>query len=449
MASKEMFDLIIIGAGPGGYVAAERAGNRGLKTLIVEKSQLGGVCLNEGCIPSKTLLYSAKVFHQATHGKDYGVVVENPVFKLDTVMKRKTKVIETLRKGVQFQMDKNKVTVVKGEASFVDRRTIAVNGERYQGRNVMIATGSSPIRPPIPGADLPHVVTSSEIFDMTALPKDIVVVGGGVIGMEFACFFNAVDVNVTVVELLPEILPPYDPELAKGLRRALKGVTCKLGCKVVEITEKSVRFEEDGEIKAVPADMVLMSVGRSPNVKGLGLEAIGMDFDRGGIKVNDKLETNVPNVYACGDVNGKSLLAHSASRMGEVVVNNLTGRPDRMRYNAIPYVVYTFPDVAAAGLTEEEAQLRGIKTKSFKLPMAANGRHLGEHVRPVGFTKVVVEAESGMLLGVHMLGTYAAELITTAVAMIESELRVDDIRDIVFPHPTVSEVMREAVWMID
>jgi dihydrolipoamide dehydrogenase len=440
------YDLIIVGAGPGGYVAAERAGHRGLKTLIVEKSHLGGVCLNEGCIPSKTLLYSAKLFHHATHGAAYGVVAEKVSFDLATVMKRKTKVIETLRKGVEFQMNRNQVTVVKGVAKLLDRQRVEVNGQTYAGKNIMLATGSAPIRPPLPGADQPHVLTSSEIFDIKELPKRLVIVGGGVIGMEFACFFSHVGVDVTVVEMLPEILPPYDPELAVGLRRALKHVTYQLGCKVEKIGANDVTFSQDGKATTIPADLVLLSIGRRPNTQGLGLDTAGVDCDKGGIKVNERLETNLPGVFAVGDVNGKSQLAHSASRMGEVVVNNLTGRPDRMRYHAIPYVVYTFPDVAAVGLTAAQAEAQGRRVASFKLPMSANGRHLAEHEQPQGFVKAVVDADSRVLLGLHMLGDYAAELIATCAAMIEAELRVADIRDIVFPHPTVAETMRDAIW---
>ncbi len=446
----EDYDLIIIGAGPGGYVPAERAGHRGLKTMIVEKSHLGGVCLNEGCIPSKTLLNSAKMFHHTEEGKPYGVETSGLSFNLGSAMKRKDKVINQLRKGVEYQMNRHHIDVVKGTASFVDRLTIDVEGKQYKGKNIMISTGSSPIRPPIPGADQPHVLTSSEIFDIEKLPEKIVIIGGGVIGMEFACFFSAVGVDVTVVEMLDEILPPFDPELAVGLRKSLKKVNYQLGCKVEKIGKKDVTFStKDGKSETIPADMVLMSVGRSPNVNGLGLEKIGMDFDRSGIKVNKKMETNVPNVFAVGDVNGMSLLAHSASRMGEVVVNNLTGRPDLMRYHAIPYVVYTFPDVIACGLSEAQAKEAGIDAVTAKLPMQASGRHLAEHHRPDGFVKVVADRDTRMLLGVHMLGTYGAEIVSTACAMLEAEFRVDDIRDTVFPHPTVAEIVREACWELE
>ncbi|MCJ8330597.1 MAG: dihydrolipoyl dehydrogenase [Lentisphaeria bacterium] len=440
------YDLIIIGAGPGGYVAAERAGHKGLNVLIIERSYLGGVCLNEGCIPSKTLLYSAKLFKQARSSEAYGVTAENVSFSLETAMGRKQKIMENLRKGVAFQMKRNKVTVVEGEAKFTSRTTVEVNGESYTGKYIIIATGSEAIRPPIPGADQDHVMTSREVLVVEKLPKAIAIVGGGVIGMEFACFFTSVGVKVTVIEMLPEILPPFDPDLSAALKKSLGDVDYKLSCKVKEITADAVIYEENGEDKSVTADAVLLSIGRSPNTQNIGLEEIGLDFDRRGIKVNDKLETNLPGIYAVGDVNGLSPLAHSASRMGEVVVNNLTGRKDHMRYTAIPLVVYTNPEIAAVGITEAEAKEQGIAVEVFTMPMTANGRYLAEHEKGNGLCKVVVNKDSRVLLGVHLLGQHCSEMVFGAAAMIEAEFRIEDIQDCVFPHPSVSEIIRDTIW---
>jgi dihydrolipoamide dehydrogenase len=443
--SDTHYDLIILGAGPGGYVAAERAAARGKKVLLIERAWLGGVCLNEGCIPSKTLLYSAKLFKHAHHASDYGVDLGTPSFRLEGAMKRKKAVMEKLRGGIAYMMKHHKVTVVMGEGKLLDRNTLAVGDERYTGDHIMIATGSTPIRPPIPGADLPHVMTSTEVLDIDALPKKIVIIGGGVIGMEFACFFSGVGVEVTVVEMLPEILPSVDVDLAKQLRKALK-VNYKLGCRVEEITASTVRFSKGDKMEEVEADAVLMSIGRFVNTKGIGLEEAGVDFDRRGIRVDEQMRTNIPNIYAVGDVTGLSPLAHSASRMGEVAVNAMCGIRDRMRYHAIPWVVYTDPEVAAVGHTEASAKEAGLEVEVGQYQMKANGRFLAEHESGGGVCKVVIDKSSRVLLGVHMIGGICSEMIFGAAAMIEAEFRVQEIQELVFPHPAVSEVFREAVF---
>ncbi|RMD83959.1 MAG: dihydrolipoyl dehydrogenase, partial [Lentisphaerae bacterium] len=296
----ERYDLAIIGAGPGGYVAAERAGHRGLKTVIIEKSHLGGVCLNEGCIPSKALLKSAKLFHELEEAAVYGVKAETLSFDLTAAMKRKTKIIETLRKGVAYQMRQNHVDVVEGHGRLTGQHEITVGDRVIGAEHIIIATGSSPIRPPIPGADQAHVLTSSELFQIEKLPENLVIVGGGVIGMEFACFFSSVGVNVTVIEMLDEVLPPFDAELAQGLRKALKKVKFILGARVENITGTTVEYrtKDADALESVPADMVLLSVGRKPNSADLGLEQVGIAVERGAIVVDERLQTNVPGIYA-------------------------------------------------------------------------------------------------------------------------------------------------------
>jgi len=274
-----------------------------------------------------------------------------------------------------------------------------------------------------------------------------VIIGGGVIGCEFACFFGSVGVPVTVIEMLPEICPQVDADLAKMLRAELgkKNITFHTGAKVLEITKDAVRFSKDGQEASVPRDVVLVSTGRVPNVQDLGLEDARVEFDKRGIKVDERCATNQPGIFAIGDCTGRAWLAHTASRMGEIVVNNLTGRPDHMRWNAIPGVVYTSPEVATVGLTESEAQKQGIPVKTGKLPMRVSGRYLAEHTDERGQVKVVIHAETRRLLGVHLIGGACSEMIFGAAAMIESEFRAQEIEDIVFPHPTVSEVIREAV----
>lgn len=442
------YDLIIIGAGPGGYIAAERAGHHGLSVLLIEKNKLGGVCLNEGCIPSKTLLNSAKLYHNATHGDAYGVKAGQVSFDFDVAQERKGQVIDTLRNGIAGLMKKFKVEVVFGDAQLMPNRKVRVDDKTFEGKNILIATGSSPAKPPIPGIDLPGVVNSTGILNLEKLPRNLVVIGGGVIGCEFACFFGSAGIPVTVIEMLPEVCPPVDPAIAGILRKELekKNITFHTGATVKEITASQVIFTRGNQEHRIDRDLVLVATGRSPNVQGIGFEEAGLDFDRRGIKIDERCRTNLPGVWAIGDCTGKTWLAHSASRMGEVVVNNITGRSDIMRYHAIPGVVYTNPEVAAVGMTEDETKKRGIPVKTGKMPLTANGRYLAEHADERGQVKVILHAETGVLIGVHMIGAACSEMIFGAAAMIEMEFRAREIQEIVFPHPTVSEVIRDTVF---
>ena len=444
------FDLIVIGAGPAGYVSAERAAARGMKVLLVESRRLGGVCLNEGCIPSKTLLNSAKIYRYAMHSEAYGVRATGVEFDLTKVMARKTKVMDTLRNGIAGLMRKSKIEVVLGTAKLQAERKVAINGQIYQAKNILISTGSSPAKPPIPGCDLPGVLDSTGILNLEKLPKSVVIIGGGVIGCEFACFFGSVGVPVTVIEMLPEICPQMDKDITKNLRAELskKNVTFHTGAKVLEITADTVRFEKEGKPESVARDIVLVSTGRMPNVKGLGLEELRLDFDQRGIRVDDRCATNVPGIWAAGDCTGRAWLAHTATRMGEVAVNNMSGRPDRYRSNAIPGVVYTVPEIATVGLGEDEAKKAGIPVKVGKMPMSASGRYLAEHAEERGQVKVILHAETGVLLGVHMIGGACSEMIWGAAALIEAEFRAKEIEEIVFPHPTVSELIRDTIFTI-
>lgn len=447
MENIEEYDVIIIGGGPGGYIAAERAGARGHSTLLVEKRELGGVCLNEGCIPTKTLLNSAKHYLHGIESEKYGVSFDNPTFDLPTAMKWKNRVVDTLVKGVAYQMKRHHVTVLKGTAAFTGRNEIEVEGKGYRGKNIIIATGSSAAVPPIPGAEGDNVLTSREILQIEEMPKKLAVIGGGVIGMEFACFFSSFGIEVHVIEMMDEILPFMDRELASMLRKEFKGrIHFHLGGRVEKIDTDSVTYSMAEKSDKVEADMVLMAAGRRPNVAGLGFESIGLDFSKQGIAVDEQMRTNLPGVYAVGDVTGKSLLAHSAYRMGEVAVNVLSGERDRMRYYAVPWVVYTFPEGAGVGYTETAAEQEGRKIKTASLQMRANGRFLAENAGKNGICKVLVDAERDTLLGVHILGGVSSEIIYGAAAMIEAELRVKDIREIVFPHPTVSEIIKDTLW---
>ncbi len=444
-----MYDIIIIGAGPGGYEMAERAGHKGQSVLLIEKAHLGGVCLNHGCIPTKTLLNSAKHYVHAKEAPEFGVSTGEVSIDLSKVMVWKQEVIETLRAGIAGMMKKSKVTVLNGEAKFIAPGNVEVDGEIHEGRNVVIATGGSPFVPPISGADQDHVMTSKEILNIEEFPKSLVVIGGGVIGIEFASFFSSLGVKVDIIEMLDEIIPFMDRGQAKRFRAALRGkVDFNLGCKVTAIDGHDVKYtDQKGEEQSIHADVVLMSVGRSPNLNGMGFEEARLDFDRSGIKTDDQMRTSLPNVYAIGDVTGKSQLAHSATRMGEVALNTILGKSDRFRMNAIPWAVYSMPEIAGCGLTEEQAKEAGLNTESATLPLMMSGRFLAENGKKgPGQVTVVKDADTDVLLGVHMFGGYSSEIIWGVAAMIESELRVQDIQEIVFPHPTVGEVIRTAMF---
>lgn len=451
-----MIDLLIVGGGPAGYVAAERAGSAGLSVVLFEKKAMGGVCLNEGCIPTKTLLYSAKTYENALLGDKYGVFADNVRFDYGRMVSRKKKVVRKLVLGVESKMKSNKVTVVKGEAVIHKRSSegieIDCNNEKYIGKNLLICTGSDSAVPPIPGlkeaGDV--VVTNREILEMNERPESLVVIGGGVIGMEFASFYNSLGTKVTVIEMLPEILGGMDLEISAALRGiyAKKGITFHMSSKVVQVDGNKVRFEKDGETHETEGEKILLSVGRKPNTTGFGLENLGVELYRNGIKVDEKMRTNVPGVFAAGDVTGFSLLAHTASREGEVVVNNLVGRNDIMRYNAIPSVIYTNPEAAGVGETEESAKAKNIAYKVAKLPMAYSGRFVAENEGGSGMCKVLLGEKHEEVIGVHMLGNPSSEIIYGACIAIEQEMTLKEMQEVVFPHPTVSEIIKEVVFTI-
>ena len=459
-----MYDLAIIGGGPGGYVAAGRAGAAGLSVVLFEKRELGGVCLNEGCIPTKTLLYSAKVYDYTRHADQYGVNVEGSAIDFGAIFKRKQKVVKKLVGGVKAQMKGAKVEVVKGEAVIEGRGaegiTIASGETKYVARNLLICTGSEAAVSPIPGLREGLggvVVTNREILELAEQPASLVVIGGGVIGMEFASFFNSIGTKVTVVEMLPKILGPLDDEISAMLQAQYekKGVEFHLSCKVVGVEGNDVVYvDPEGNTCRATGDKILVSVGRRANFQGIGLENLGVELALNpagrpyGVKVDEKMRTNIPNVYAAGDVTGFSMLAHTASREGEVAVNNILGKEDRMRYDAIPGVVYTNPEVAGTGLTEAEAAKKGLDYTVLKLPMAYAGRFVAENERGEGLCKVIVGKKYHEVLGVHMLGNPCSEMIHSACIAIEQEMTVEELKEVVFPHPTVSEILKETVFTL-
>ena len=451
-----IYDLIVIGGGPGGYLAAERAARAGLSVLLFEKRALGGVCLNEGCIPSKALLNSAKTYEHALHAASYGVTVTGVSIDQRKVVERKDRVVKKLVAGVKAKMRAHGVSVVMAEAVITGKTaegfTVRAAGTDYTAQNLIIATGSSAAVPPIPGVQEnlgTFVLTNREILDLTEIPGKLTVIGGGVIGLEMAAYYAAVGAKVTVIEMLDHIAGATDREIGLMLQRELerKGVTFLLSHKCLSVEPGKVWAEApNGEKVAVEADKVLLSIGRRANIQGIGLETIGVNVNRSGILTDARGRTNVSGVWAVGDVNGHHMLAHTAYREAEVAVNDLTGKPDMMRYHANPSVIYTQPEIASVGRTEEECREKGIDYEVRKLPMVYSGRFVAENEDADGLCKIIVDKKRRTVLGVHLIGAYSGEIIWGAAEMIETQMRVTDARQIIFPHPTVSEIIRETLW---
>ena len=452
----EVFDLIVIGGGPGGYLAAERAAHAGLKTLLFEKRALGGVCLNEGCIPSKALLNSAKAYAHALHAADYGVACSHVHIDQKKVIERKNKVVRTLVAGVKAKMKAAGVTVAAEAARVTGKQAdgfaVTAGDSTYVGKRLILATGSSPAMPPIPGIGEhlgEFVLTNREILDLAQIPTRLAVIGGGVIGLEMAAYYASVGSQVTVIEMLDHIAGATDRQIAQLLQKELekKGVQFLLSHKCLSVETGTVWVETPQSEKiSIPAERVLLSIGRRPNCSDLGLETIGVAYSSKGIPTDSMGRTNIPGVYAIGDVNGHHMLAHTAYREAEVAVNHMLGKADTMRYHANPSVIYTQPEVASVGKTEEECREKGIEYEVKSLSMRYSGRFVAENEGEDGLCKILIDKKRRTVLGVHMIGTYTGEIIWGAAAMIEMQLRVTDARQIIFPHPTVSEIIRETLW---
>lgn len=441
--------LAIIGGGPAGYTAAEVAGKAGLKVVLFEKNNLGGVCLNEGCIPTKTLLYSAKVYDYAKHASKYAVTVPEASFDLPKIIARKQKVVRKLVLGIKAKLTAHQVTIVNGEAVVLDKNRVQCGEEVYECDNLMLCTGSETFIPPIPGVEDVDYWTHRDALDNKELPLSLAIVGGGVIGMEFASFFCSLGVKVTVIEMMDEILGGIDKELAALLRTEYtkKGIKFLLGTKVTGLRKDEngteVAYENAEGAGSVIAEKLLLSVGRRPMVSGFGLENLNLELtERKCIKVDEHLQSSVPGVYVCGDLNGVSLLAHTAVREAEVAVHHILGKEDSMSYRAIPGIVYTNPEIASVGASEEVLQKEGTPYQVIKLPMAFSGRFVAENEGVNGVCKVLV-SEEGVVLGASMLGNPASELIVLAGMAIEDRKKVEEWKRYVFPHPTVGEIFRE------
>ena len=448
---NETYDLAILGGGPGGYVAAIRAGQLGLKAAVIEEGQMGGTCLNWGCIPTKSLLHSAEVYQTARHGNIFGITTGEVGFDYAQIAARKDQVVSQLRRGVAQLVKSSGGTIIHGRGVIQSPTTIAVEGQDAQvvsARNIIVATGSVPFMPPIPGIDGAKVLNSDQVLSLTACPASVTIIGGGVIGVEFASLFNALDREVTIIEMMDEILPGIDAEVAGVLRKSLekKGVRIHTSAKVtaIESSDRAIcRFEQNGQALAVDSESVIVAIGRKPRSQDIGLENIGITTTRGVIPVNDHMETLVKGVYAIGDVTGKMMLAHVASEQGIVAVENVAGNHHRMGYNIVPSCIYTNPEVAVVGLTEAEAVRQGLTVKVGRFPVAVSGKAMiaGEKE---GLVKIVTDESTGEVLGAQIIGPKATELISGIGVAMTLESTVDEIAKTIHPHPTLSEMIMEA-----
>jgi dihydrolipoamide dehydrogenase len=452
------YDVIIIGGGPGGYVAAERLGAAKKKVLLIEKVALGGTCLNVGCIPTKALINSAKLYVHALEGEKFGVKATGLSFDWTAMQAWKAEVVEKLRGGIAMTEKKLGVEVLAAEARLLGPGKVEAAGQVHEASAIIVATGSIPAMPPIPGAkDNPKVVDSTGLLELKEMPKRLCVIGGGVIGVEFAGLFAALGCAVEVVEMMDEIVPFMDKEQAPILRKAMKGVSFRLGCKVERVEGGTVVYKtKEGADAKAEADLVLMAVGRRPVLEGWGAKEAGLDAAPKGVVVDERMRTNLPGVWAVGDVTGKSLLAHSAYRMADVAVADILAgggasrTPNVMRYSALPWAVYGITEAAGVGMTEQEAQARGVDIKKASVSLKVSGRFCAENgFAAQGAVKVIADRADDRILGIHVVGAYASEMIWGGAAVIEQELRVQDLKEVIFPHPTVCEAIRDAVFELE
>jgi len=444
------YDIIIVGGGPGGYVAAIKAGQLGKKVAVIEKDNIGGVCLNWGCIPTKAMLKTAKVYKQFLHAEDYGLeILDKSMIKLDLskIKKRKDKIVLRLTTGVKGLLKKAGVVVYNGFGTVLNPTTVEVNGETLQAKNLILATGSHPFLPPIPGLDTAlsenRALTAKEILDLDQLPQSLVIIGGGVIGVEFATLYSTLGVQVTILEMADQILTAIDDEVRKTYIKILKNknLTILTEAKVTKVTSSGVEYEKDGKTVSIEAEKILVSIGVRPNLKGL--VSLQLETNVTGVVTNLKMETNVKGVYAIGDMNGKFMLAHVASAEGLIAVDNIMGKDEEINYNRVPSGIYGFPEIAYVGLTEQEAKAQKLDYKVSVFPLSANGKALAEGESD-GFIKIIADNTYGELIGVHILAPNATDMIAEAVTTMELEGTVYEVAKAIHPHPTLSEIVMEA-----
>jgi len=452
MNNPRSFDIIVIGGGPGGYVAAIRAAQLGAKALLIEKDQLGGTCVNRGCIPTKAMLADAELYDRAKRSS----VLKTEGLRVDVkqLLLRKNEVVKRMVTGVQFLIRNNGITFSQGNAKFIDRTTIEVEGEKgreqFRSQRIIIATGSVSAQIPNVDIDGQVILTSTEMLEITSIPKELIIIGGGVIGMEFACLFNSLGSKVTVIEMLPGIISTEDEEIIRGLTTLLKkkDIQIHTETRVKKARVRKGRAEvtvvnKEGKEVLHSAEKALMAVGRSPYTDNLGLEKINVAFNGKFIKVNEKMETSAPGIYAIGDVTGRQMLAHKASAEGIVAAENVSGRETRVDYSIIPNCVYTFPEVASVGMTEKQAKEKGLQISVGRYPFQSNGRALAMDDSE-GFVKVIADKDLGQVVGVHILGDRATDLIGGPVLAMALETTAEEMGKTTQAHPTLTEAIAEA-----
>ena len=448
------YDIAIIGGGPGGYVAAIYAGKKKAKVALIEKGELGGTCLNRGCIPTKTLIHGANLLHAIKSAKDFGITVNDINLDWDLLQKKTARVVKTLTKGVEGLLAANNVTVIKGAAKLTDKNTVAISGESGQSTitadNIILATGSFPAVVPVPGRDLPNVITSDQALFLKQIPSSMLIIGGGVIGLEMGYIYNTFGTKVTIVEMLPNILPRQDKELSSELKKQLEkqGIEIYTDSRVREIKEKEgileTIFETNEGTKTVASEKVLMATGRVPAIEAF--KDFGIYIEKTGVVVDEYLRTNIDNIYAVGDLTGKTMLAHVASHQGITAVKNILGEKHKINYRAIPSCIYTSPEVASVGMTEEEARMifkDNIKIGRFPYSASGKAMTIGERQ---GFVKVIAESKYNEVVGVHIVGHNATELIAEAVLAIGLECTAEELANTIHAHPTLSETFMEAAF---
>ena len=446
--------LMIIGAGPGGYETALLAAKRGVEVTLIESGYVGGTCLNEGCIPTKTFCKNAEVLDGLKHAEEFGVTGLSYDFDFKAVTSRKDNVVQQLRAGVEGLLGHKLITMVRGKAAFKDSHTVLVDSQEYTADYIIIATGSVTASLPVPGADLPGILTSREILDIQEIPGSLCVIGGGVIGLEFASIFRSFGCEVTVLEYCKDILPRFDTDLAKRLKQSLvkRGINIETQAQVTSIIsnecEKSlyqINYLKKGKEESVCAEKVLMAVGRKANIASLNLDDIGLEYSARGIMADDRtMQTNIPHIYAVGDINGKMMLAHAATFQGIVALDHIMGIHDEIDLSVMPAAVFTSPEAASVGMTEDECKDKGIPVKCLKSFFRANGKAvtMGE---TDGFCKVVVSTDTGNILGCHLFGPHASDIIQEACAMISRKATLEQFQSVIHTHPTLTEVLQSAI----
>lgn len=432
-------DLIIIGSGPGGYQAARYAAQQGLKVVIVENSHAGGTCLNCGCIPTKTFAHEAELLRNPLLTDE-----ERLRWNFKTLLERKLAIVEQLRKGVETILQHPNITFVKGFGRLSGIHSVTVGDEEFTAKNIILATGSHAKLPPVDGINDPSVMTSTELLSCSSIPKQLCIIGAGVIGMEFASAFNAFGCKVTVVEYMKECLPTIDGDIAKRLRKSLEkqGVTFIMQAGVSSIQNGTVTYEKKGKQATVVADSVLVATGRAANTDNMGLEGVGVEFNRQGIVVDDNMQTNIPGIYAIGDVNGKMMLAHAATFQGYRAVNHILGKEDLINFDIMPAAIFTYPEAASVGISEENAKQAGLDYSCGKGFYRANGKALsmGE---TEGLLKLIADKD-GKIIGCHVFGVHAADLVQEVTSLMNKNATVEDLKNIIHIHPTVGEILLSA-----